>query len=140
MYVFKVCISYIYLCSAPRVLLEKRFDTTMCLADLVMGATVYTWCWTLPSNRFTNTPDLLFSEKRMVHDRFIQLGVEIGVSEECIDTLTGIILNHHRYNIDEEHRLFTRYTYIEELTYAIRIVFIFTEVLHLFFKLQNQQS
>ena len=95
-----------YLCSAPRVEAAGGFDTTMSLADLVMGSTVETWFWTLPSNRFTDIPDLLISKKRKVLQYLQSAGTESR--DETANTITHILADHHHGNIDEDHLAFTR--------------------------------
>ena len=92
---------------APTIAEAKRFETTMALVDMVVSATVESWFWTLPSNRFTDCLDLPYSQKKKALDLLNEMKTGIQNQEDTTESILGILNSR----LDQEHTSFARYFY-----------------------------
>ena len=79
----------------------------MALVNMVVSATVESWFWTLPSNRFTDCLDLPYSQKKKALDLLNEMKTGIQNQEDTTESILGILNSR----LDQEHTSFARYFY-----------------------------
>ena len=76
----------------------------MAMVDMVVSATVESWFWMLPSNRFTDCQDLPYSQKKKALDLLNDMKTGIQNQEDTIESILGMM----NTRLDQEHSSFAR--------------------------------
>jgi len=84
------------------------FSQTMEVADLVVASTVEIWFWSLPSNRFTDCPELLYSQKKASLTLLKEFRSGSSTLQETTDAIITNIINKRVTDMDEELASFAR--------------------------------
>ena len=78
------------------------------MTDMVVSCTVEIWFWCLPSNRFTETPDLLYSQKKAsltLLNEFRSGGLTL---QEATEAIIEEIIRKRFPSMDQELSSFAR--------------------------------
>ena len=91
---------------APALIEAGIFSQTMEVADL--ASTVEIWFWSLPSNRFTDCPELLYSQKKASLTLLKEVRSGSSTLQETTDAIITNIINKRVTDMDEELASFAR--------------------------------
>ena len=78
------------------------------VADMVVASTVEIWFWSLPSNRFTDTPDLLYSQKKASLTLLNEFRSGSLTLQDATEAIIQEIINKRCPGMDHELSSFAR--------------------------------
>ena len=93
---------------APDVIEAGRFTETMEVADMVVSSTVEIWFWSLPSNPFTDTPDLLYSQKKASLTLLNEFRSGSWTLQEAMEAIIQEIISKRFPSMEQELSSFAR--------------------------------